>query len=130
VFERFKNRNDKEFKVVADLDAMLVEPVAVVLHGQRHIIEPITTEKFMRFSIKFQEFQSLAQKKEVTPQEVIDGYYALISQVIPTITKSDIEKASEAQIGSLFGFVIKSITGELFAEKKTLKEAEAPVQSH
>lgn len=112
---------NKEVEVIADLDAMLAQPVAFTLLGKRHIIEPITTQQALVFSNEYVSFQDLMNKdSKLTPDEIIDGYLRLVSSVVPSIAKSDIENAAESQLQALFVLIIETFTGKIFAEKKTL----------
>ncbi|HCW05860.1 MAG TPA: hypothetical protein DGG95_00650 [Cytophagales bacterium] len=122
MFERFKQKNAKPTEMIADLDAMLVEPVSFQLHGKKHIIKPLETQQAFVLSNKFVQFQNNMTAKGLNPEEIMDGFYELIHAAVPTITRHDIEQAQSSQLTALFGFIVRSFTGELFAEKKTLKE--------
>ena len=118
-------RNKSKLKVsgdnVADLDAMLVEPVGFRLHGKDHLIKPLTVEQFMLYAVNLSDIYSLKEKKDVTADELIDKYYALISSVCSTIKRSDIEQMSQQQVSALFELIVSTVTGKIFSEKKTLK---------
>lgn len=124
MFERFKNKN-KEVEMIADLDAILVEPVSIKLHGQTHILNPLSVEQVLVFSNKYTVFNDVLTKEKPDADKIINGYFDLIHSVIPTITKEDIEKADQKQLGSLFGLIVRTFTGEIFTEKKTLKQMES-----
>lgn len=121
--ERFKQKSGKSVDVIADLDAILVEPVAFKLHGIDHVIQPITVEQAFRLSNALVHFNDLMQKHGLTAEDIIVGYFDLVQIVAPSVTREDIEKADQRQLASLFSFIVRSFTGELFAEKKkTLTE--------
>lgn len=116
----FKQKNKESRTVVADLDAMLVEPVAFTLHGKEHVIAPITTEQSFRIANNLVKYQDLMKKEGLTSDEVIDGYWEIVQVVAPSLTRKDIETATERQLGSLFSLIVRSYTGELFTEKKKI----------
>lgn len=129
MLEKFKQRNKPE--VVADLDAMLVESVAFKFHGREHVIEPITLNQFMQFTNDLVSFKALDGTTALSPDQVIDGYWNLVKGVAPSVTREDIEKATQTQLGSLFSLIVRTITGETFAtEKKTLKTTETTNLQH
>lgn len=122
--EKFKQRG-KSSVVIADLDAMLVEPVAFKLHGKEHIIKPITFEQHLRITQGFNEFNAMLGKPGLKPDDIVDGYLKLVQVAVPTMTKEDVEQAEQSQLASVFSLIVRSYTGELFADqekKKTLKQ--------
>lgn len=103
---------------IADLDAMIVEPVSFKLHGKTHVISPLTTQQFLVLSAALNNIYQLKNDGEVTAQVLIDRYYELMHIASKTITKSDIEKMSQYQVSALFELITQTITGKLFSEKK------------
>lgn len=134
MFENFKQRNkSKSAEIVTDLDALLVEPVAFTLHGKNHTIAPISTEQSFRFANSLSAYQDLVKKKGLTADEVIEGYWELVQIVAPSVSRKDVEDATERQLSSLFSFIIRAYTGELFAEKKKITTEQIivlPKRSH
>lgn len=135
MFENFKQRNKpaKTPEVIADLDAILVEPVAFTLHGKNHTVAPISTEQSFRLANKLNEFQELMKKEGLNADTVISGYWELVQIAAPSLTRKDIEDATERQLSSLFSFIVRAYTGELFSEKKktvTEKISVQPSKSH
>ena len=103
---------------VADLDALLVEPISFKLHGKNHVIKPLTVEQFMILSAALIDIVDLQKKQGLSSEELIDKYYGLVSSVCDTVKKSDIENMSQQQVSALFNLIIKTVTGEVFVEKK------------
>lgn len=112
---------------VADLDALLVEPVSFKLHGKMHTINPLSVEQFMLLSSALVEIVDLQKKEGLTSDELIERYYGLVTSVCDTVTKDDIREMSQQQVSALFNLIIETITGKLFVEKKNLKETQAQV---
>lgn len=106
-------------QAVADLDAMLVEPVSFKLHGKMHLIKPLSVEQFMVLSASLVDIVELQKQNSITPKELIDKYYALISNVCDSVKRSDIEQMSQQQVSALFNLVIETVTGKIFVEKKS-----------
>lgn len=107
-------------QAVADLDALLVEPVSFKLHRKVHLINPLSVEQFMHLSASLVDIMDLQKKQGLTSEELIDKYYALVSSVCSTVTKDDIREMSQQQVAALFNLIMETITGKVFAEKKTL----------
>lgn len=106
------------YEQVADLDAMLSEPVAFKLHGKQHVIRPLDVEQFMKLTGALTDIYALQKQKDVTAETLVDTYYALMHECCSSITREDIENMTQQQVAALFELVIETITGKLFAEKK------------
>jgi hypothetical protein len=115
--ERFASKKPSA-RVVTDLDAIIREPIAVTLHGKTHVIKPVLVEEFFSLSNALAAISDIAGADKVTLDEVIDGYYGVISSVCPTITKSDIRQSSHSQIAALLQLVMDHVSGGLTDEKK------------
>jgi hypothetical protein len=129
-------RREKKFKPartaaqsrpIADLDAMLVEPVGFRLLGRDHVINPISVEQFFLVTTKWAELDMLKAKKDVAISEVLDKYFEIISSVVDTISRDDLNQMSMQQIGGALQLVVETVTGKVFAEdqKKTLTRINA-----
>lgn len=105
---------------VADLDAILTEPVSFKLHGKSHVINPLSVEKFMVLTAAIVDINELQKKSDITPSELIDKYYALMNGVCPSIKRKDIEDMTQQQVAALYEIVMNTITGKIFAQKKSL----------
>lgn len=115
--------------LIADLDAMLVEPVHFRFQGKDHVIKPLTVEQFMRVTADLERIYDLkAIKDKVTPQQLIDIYYDLVHDLCPTVSKKDIEMASQVQIAAMFEMIVQTITGKIFVDtdKKKLPRIQNP----
>jgi len=105
---------------VADLDAMLVEPVSFKLHNKIHLLRPLNVEQFMVLSMALVDIVELQKKQSISPDELVDKYYALVSSACDTVSKNDIRDMSQQQVSALFNLIIETITGKVFSEKKSL----------
>ena len=113
-------RSAKSYDTIADLDAMIVEPVSFKLHGKIHVIKPLTTEQFFILSANLNEIYKLKEQSNFTAEQLIDKYYELMSTACKTITRKDIEDMEQYQVSALFELVVETITGKIFAEKKKI----------
>lgn len=108
--------------LIADLDAMLVEPVAIKVLGKNHIIAPITNEQFFLIVKAWQELDDV--KRETKSPDVavmLDKYHKVITIALPKLARKDMDQMSVQQIGALLQIVVGTVTGETYGEKKTLK---------
>lgn len=106
---------------IADLDAILTDSVSFTLHGKDHLINPLSLEEFIRFAEAQVQIANLRNRDGVTTKEVIDSQYALARSVCKSISRSDIEKMSMQQVAALYDLIMKTVSGEAFAEKKKKK---------
>lgn len=114
--ENFKA--NKAPKVVTDLDAIIRDPIAVTLHGKTHTIKPVLVEEFFALSNAMATVKDISNRDKITLDEVINGYYGVISAVCPTITREDIRACSHSQISAFLKIVIEHVSGGLTDEKK------------
>jgi len=113
-------------QVVADLDAMVSEPFAFKLHGKQRIIKPIQLEEFLKYTNAYAMLWNKAEDgtKKLSDEKLLDIYVALFTSVCDDITKDDIRKMSQAQIGALFQLISDAVTGKAHVDqKKTLQNA-------
>ena len=59
-------------------------------------------------------------QKDMPVAAILDKYFEIISPVVETISREDLDKMSIQQIGSLLQLITETLTGKIFAEKKTL----------
>lgn len=124
-------------KLIADFDAMIVEPVEIRLLGFRHVIKPLSFEQFIRYTSALGELYELRKKPEITQKEMVQKYFNLVTTVIPTITEEDINKMTPNQMAGLIQVVLDTIAGktfvdEMYDEKKKFrepKETSIPIRS-
>lgn len=109
--------------MVADLDAMTTKPVSFRLLGRVHTIEPLTVQQFIGFAAAYADVLKMQDQEVVTPAQMVDSYFNLVSSVCKSITKADIQKMSQQQVAALFQIMVDLHTGRLFGdEKKTLEK--------
>lgn len=120
IFKRKKAKED--FEVIADVDAVVASPIGFRLHGKDHKIDPITTEQFLNWSNSLAHLYSLKDKKEVSPEEMIEAYFQIIGSLCKTITKEDIRKCEQAQLAALYGLIFDHCTGRAHVESYQKKK--------
>lgn len=106
--------------LIADLDSIVEEKIMFKLHGKQHFIAPISTIEFFKFAEKLAAFNALRDKENIKGEELVNGYFEVISSVCNSINIDDIEKCTSAQIGALFQLVLDKVMGRLTDEKKKL----------
>lgn len=116
----------QDIELVRDLDAIVQKPRAFTLQGQRHIIEPITTQAFMEASAAFATIEHMQKSKQpLEPEKVIDAYFQLFRSVCKTMTMEIVRKMNLAQCAGLYAEILSHITGDVenapsVAQKKNL----------
>lgn len=120
--DRFRSRKQPPagVEIVADLDALLEKPIFFKFKGRAYEIRPLSTKDCLRVYAEFVRVKSMSEKENLTGNEIIDTYTDLFRQVCPEFGRREVEQLSPAQLGALYALVIKTITGEAQAEKKTL----------
>jgi hypothetical protein len=103
---------------IADLDALVNEPVYFKVLGKVHKIEPISSETFLRFTNGYHKIMGLNDRKDLTPDDVIDAYYQIFNSVCKTITRKDVENMKQVQIGGVFQVIVDAVTGKIFSPEK------------
>lgn len=117
----FKSKQ-KDFEVISDVDAVVAKPVGFKLHGKTHRIEPITTQKFFEWSGSLASIYALKDKKDVTPDEIVDCYFNVIHSLCETVTREDIKKCEQAQLAALYGLIFDHCTGRAHTEEYQKKK--------
>ncbi len=106
---------------VADLDALVLEPVTIKLHGKSHILNPIDTITYLKFTNEIHKFYR--EENNYTPAEFVTKMHGIVSPLIPSITPQDIEKCSQTQVGALFNVCLNSVSGKLHTDVAQKKKA-------
>lgn len=108
-------------QLVSDLDKMISDPIAFKWGGRIHTIKPVTTEQFLKVSEAMLTINQLVQKNTLSVEEIIDAYWRVFSAVCDSITKKDVARMTQAQLGALYQIIVETVTGKAHAsgEKKT-----------
>lgn len=115
---------------IADLDALMEKSAQFKLHGKWHTIDPMPVEEFIKFSVAYTQFYELAEKSQVSPDELVVKYFEIAKTACKTITKEDIRKMSQQQVAGLFQILMDLHSGKIFAdEKKTLLKVKELINS-
>ncbi len=123
-FKLWPNRNDRSSKeeVVADLDAMIADPVAFRFQGKRHLIKPISTVEFLKYVRASVRVANTLKSDKVSKDDVIDSAFDVVASVCDTIRRKDLESMTEAQVGALLALISKCVTGEIYAKNDDAPE--------
>lgn len=116
-------RQKHKAELIADLDALVSLPVSFILHGKEHVIKPVALEEFLKYTNAYaQLWNSQDENKKLSNDQLIEIYENLFSSVCETITKEDIKKMTQAQVGALFQLISDTVTGKTHVDqKKTLQ---------
>lgn len=121
----FKNKKDKQKKVVMDFDKLVSSDRYFILGGRERKIRSITTKDYL---VLVEAFNNLT-KTDLTsndPEVSQKMYLDLFKSVTEDISMADVKKMSISQIAALMYFVMDVISGRDLesegyeAKKKTL----------
>jgi hypothetical protein len=103
-------------EVVADLDAMIAEPIAFKFQGKRHIIKPVSTVEFLKYVKASVAVAEMMKNPKATKDEVIDATFDIVASVCDSFRRSHLEAMTQAQAGALLALISKCVTGEIYAK--------------
>ncbi len=99
---------------VADLDAIVADPVDFRFKGKRHRLKPFTLAEYLKFvSAKVVLETAISGTNPVTPRELADSYHRVIASVCDSITVEDIMQMEQVQVAALYQLVIDMVTGQV-----------------
>lgn len=116
----------KDAIIVSDLDKLIAKTVGFVWNGKTHYIRPISVVEFLATSEALAKMDRLQKEKKVTFDEIVDAYEQLITSVCDSITRADILKMTQAQVGALVNLVIQTVTGKVHADEKKKEQTNYP----
>lgn len=101
-------------RLIADLDALVAEPVSFRFGGQTHLIKPIDAETAAKFELARWHMMQEFKKPDLTHDEIMGLTTAPLSMVCPSITVEDVKKMNRIQIAALFKLIVEQIVGPDF----------------
>ncbi len=100
--------------VVADLDAIIAEPVPFKFRGKMHKLKPFSLAEYLKFvNAKMSLEQSMSSTDPLTAEQLATAYHAVIASVCDTITVKDIMSMEQVQVAALYQLVIDMVTGQV-----------------
>ena len=118
-----------DYDVISNIDDILDKPIAFVLHGKAHQINPVTTREFLEWSKALAGLSALRDKKHNDEKELIEAHLLTINTLCPSITKEDLETATQAQIAAIYGILLDHVSGKAHTEDYKKKTIEASMLS-
>lgn len=100
---------------VADLDAIVAEPVSFRFKGKVHTLKPFSLAEFLKFTNAQSALMSLLKEEEtmITTNDLAERYHKVIGSVCPSITVGDILSMEQVQVAALYQLVIDMVTGQV-----------------
>lgn len=99
---------------MADLDALVAEPVRFRYGGKIHELKPMSLEQFLRFSnAQSALMSSVNEDGPMTARALAEKYHRVISSVCDTISLEDIMGMEQVQVAALYQLVIDLVTGQV-----------------
>lgn len=105
-----------QVEVMCDLDHVIEREIGFVFKGETHYLEPITTERFIRFAKGLIEIQ----KEQESADRVMELYLAMIQSVCKSFTAEHVKQLTQAQAIVLFTHIANKIMGR--SERETEDE--------
>lgn len=105
----------KDLEPVADLDAIVAEPVTFRYQGKIHSVKPIRLDEFLKFTnaqSKLME-ELKGEENRMTPRQLAERYHSVVNAVCDTLTIDDILTMEQAQVAALYQLVIDMVTGQV-----------------
>lgn len=99
-------------KVVADLDALIDEPIAIRFQGRVFTVKPVSTRAFMKMADAMGRMQILTTQSTIKNDDVYKGYHDYISVLCPEITIDMLKSMTLTQVHALLNVLIKHSTGQ------------------
>jgi hypothetical protein len=98
---------------VADLDAIVADPVDFRFGGKIHTLNPFTVEDYLRYVNAKVSLETEIRSGAITADQLVQSYFKVISAVCTTITIADIKKMQQVQVAALYQLVIDMVTGQV-----------------
>ena len=108
--------------IVADLDRMIADPIAIRLFGRIHKIKPMSQETFLRTVNALYEIEQMRTREGVTMDQINGAYAKIFSACCDSIGKKEVENMTEAQKAGFLKQVIAQVQGQSLedtSKKKT-----------
>lgn len=114
---------------IADLDAIVCDPVPFRFNGKIHVLKPIELGDFLRFTNAQSVLMRAASNDEapITPKELAQKFHSVFSSVCETITIDDVMRMSQVQVAALYQLVIDMVTGQVETGDGKKKRQKIPI---
>ena len=109
---------DDSAPVIADLDALIAEPVNFKWQGKKHTIKPFSQKQFLMAMNSYSKILNATKENKLTYEEQLDLYADLFGQCCDTITRKDVELMTSAQIVALMTLITETVTGKIHGDSK------------
>jgi len=117
-----RSKIDESVDVLADLDALVDEPVYFKLAGKTFKIKPVKTEQAFIAYQQFARLDALMKKKEISMTEAINVYGDLFESVIEKFDRKIVKDMTQSQCGALLKLIFDSVSGVAQADAKKKSE--------
>ena len=120
-----RSKAKQDHQPVADLDAIVNDPVYFRYKGKIHTLKPMSLEQFLRFSnAQSRLMDGLKDDVKLTAKELAERYLSVISSVCDTILLDDILEMEQVQVAALYQLVIDLVTGQVGSTGDVKKKRE------
>ncbi len=111
-----RSRHQDETGPVADLDAIVAEPVPFRFKGRIHTLKVVDLEHFLKFTNAQSALMKAAgdqKSSPMTPRDLAIKYHQVINPLCDTITVDDIMSMEQVQIAALYQLITDMVTGQV-----------------
>ncbi len=114
---------------VADLDAIIAEPVPFRFKGKIHTLKVIDLEHFLRYTNAQSNLMKAAsdQGNPMTAKELAQKYFEVINPLCETISIIDIMSMEQVQIAALYQLITDLVTGQVDLGEGKKKRQKIPI---
>ncbi len=100
---------------IADLDAIVAEPISFRFKGKIHTLKPVDLKDFLKFTNAQAALMNAANDPAVkmTAKELAKRYFDVIEPLCHTITIEDVMSMEQVQIAALYQLIIDMVTGQI-----------------
>lgn len=109
---------DDSAPVIADLDALVAEPVHFKWQGNKHTIKPFSQKQFLMVMNRYSKIINEVHDSKMSRTEQLSMFADLFSECCDTIALKEVEQMTDAQIGALMQLIIDSVTGRIHGDSK------------
>lgn len=113
---------------VADLDAIVADPIPFRFKGKIHVLKPIALDDFLKFTNAQAELLRAANDEvKLSAKELATKYHRLFASVCETISLDDVLGMEQVQIAALYQLIIDMTTGQVDMGDGKKKRAKIPI---
>jgi len=122
-----RKKHAKETEIVADIDAIIAEPIHFRFRGKIHTLKPMVLKEFLKFASAQSQLNQYIKEDahKLNLETMAQAYFKVISSVCDSITIDDVIGAEQVQLAAIYQLILDMVTGQVDLgnpEKKSRKK--------